>query len=330
MAIDTNRPVRWGILGTGNIAQLFGTALHSLDDAEIAAVGSRTRASAEQFGDRFGIPRRYGSYAALAEDPDVDVVYIATPHALHMENTILCLNSGKAVLCEKPFAINRAQAAEMIRVARERNRFLMEAMWTRFIPTVRQAMDWIGAGEIGDVRMVQASFGFRDDTPALFDPALGGGSLLDVGVYPVTLAHLAFGGQPSRIETMARLGRNGVDEQAAVLLGYTNGGIAVLSSAIQTQTPTDAYILGTNGMIRLHDTFWNATQVSLLRPDETPQIISLPHDCNGYEYEAREAQACLRAGRLESTIMPYRITLEIMETLDAIRAKWGLKYPMEQ
>lgn len=327
--MDTNRPVRWGILGTGNIAQQFATALHSLDDAEIAAVGSRTRASAEQFGDRFGVPRRHGSYAALAEDPDVDVVYIATPHALHMENTILCLNAGKAVLCEKPFAINRAQAVEMIRVARERNRFLMEAMWTRFIPAVRQAADWIAAGAIGKVQMVQASFGFRDDAASLFNPALGGGSLLDVGVYPITVAHLAFGRQPARIETMATLGRGSVDEQAAVLLGYDNGGIAVLSSAIQTQTPTDAYILGTQGMIRLPDTFWNATQVSLLRPDEPAQTISLPHDCNGYEYEAREVHACLRAGYLESEIMPHRVTIEIMETLDAIRARWGLRYPME-
>jgi len=329
VAIDTNRPVRWGILGTGNIAQQFATALHSLDDAEIAGVGSRTRASAEQFGDRFGVPRRHGSYVSLAEDPDVDIVYIATPHALHMENTILCLNAGKAVICEKPFAINRAQAAEMIRVARAQKRFLMEAMWTRFIPAVRQAVDWIAAGEIGEVRMVQASFGFRDDAASLFDPALGGGSLLDVGVYPITLAHLAFGRQPARIETMATLGRGGVDEQAAVLLGYDNGGIAVLSSAIQTQTPTDAYILGTNGIIRLHDTFWNATQVSLQCPDEPPLIVSRSHDCNGYEWEAREVHACLRTGRLESEIMPHRATLDVMETLDAIRAKWGLRYPME-
>lgn len=329
MTNSKSRPIRWGILGTGNIAKQFATALQSLNDAEIAAVGSRTQASAEQFGARFGVPRRYASYAALVADPDVDVVYVATPHALHMDNTILCLNAGKAVLCEKPFAINRAQAAEMIGVARARKRFLMEAMWTRFVPAVRQAADWIAGGAIGEVHMVQASFGFRDDAPTLFDPALGGGSLLDVGVYPVTLAHLAFGRQPARIETMATLGKNGVDEQAAVLLGYEQGGIAVLSSAIQTQTPTDAYVLGTQGMIRLHETFWNATQVSLLRPDDPSQTISLPHDCNGYEYEALEVHACLRAGRLESEVMPHRTTLDIMETLDAIRAKWGLQYPME-
>lgn len=326
----TSKIIRWGILGTGNIAQQFATALQSLDDAQIAAVGSRTQASANSFGERFAVPRRHASYEALAADPDVDIVYIATPHALHMDNTIVCLNAGKAVLCEKPFAINRAQAEAAIRVAREKKCFLMEAMWTRFIPAVRQATDWIAAGAIGEVRMVQASFGFRDDSPSLFDPTLGGGSLLDVGIYPITIAHLAFGRPPARIETMATLGRNGVDEQAAVLLGYDGGEMAVLSSAIRTQTPTDAYILGTEGMISLHDTFWNATRVSLQRPDEPAQTKSFAHACNGYEYEAQEAHACLRAGQLESNTMPHRVTLEIMETLDAIRAKWGLRYPMER
>ncbi len=326
----TNRRVRWGILGTGSIANQFATALKSLDDAQIVAVGSRTQSSADAFAERFAVPHRHASYAALAADPDVDIVYIATPHALHMDNTLLCLNAGKAVLCEKPFAINRAQADAMIRVAREKKCFLMEAMWTRFIPAVRQAMEWIADGAIGDVRMVQASFGFRDDSPSLFNPALGGGSLLDVGIYPITIVHLAFGRKPTRIETMATLGRNGVDEQAAVLFGYDRGEIAVLSSAIQTQTPTDAYVLGTEGMITLHDTFWNATRVSLQRPDEPAQTKSFPHACNGYEYEAQEAQTCLRAGKLESDAMSHRVTLEIMETLDAIRAKWGLRYPMEQ
>lgn len=301
-----------------------------MKDAEISAAGSRTQSGANAFGGRFGARRRHGSYAALAADPGVEIVYVATPHALHMENTLLCLNAGKAVLCEKPFAINRAQAAEMIRVAREKKVFLMEAMWTRFIPAVRQAMGWISAGAIGEVRMVQASFGFRDDSPTLFDPTLGGGSLLDVGVYPITLAHLAFGRAPTRIETLATLGRNGVDEQAGILLGYDRGEIAMLSSAIQTKTPTDGYILGTAGMIRLHDTFWNATRVSLQRPDDVTRTLSFPHECNGYEYEAREAQTHLRAGKLESEIMPHRVTLEIMATLDAIRTQWGLRYPMER
>ncbi len=323
------RPIRWGILGTGHIARLFARALRSMDDADVAAVGSRTRAAADAFAEEFGVRNRHASYRALAFDPDVDIVYVATPHALHKDNSILCLDAGKAVLCEKPFTINRAQAEEVIRVAAKHRLFLMEAMWTRFIPAVRQATAWIREGAIGEVRMVQASFGFRDDEDKLFNPALGGGSLLDVGIYPITLAHLAFGKSPARIESMAFLGRGGVDEQAGILLGYEGGGIAVLGSAIQTQTPHDACIMGTAGMIRLHDTFWNATKVSLLPAEGAPTTLSFPHACNGYEYEAREAQACLRAGRLESQTMPHRVTLEVMDTLDAIRRQWGLRYPME-
>jgi predicted dehydrogenase len=323
------QPVRWGILGTGYIARLFAKALRSLDDADLVAVGSRTRASADVFAKDFGIRHRHASYAALAADSEVEIVYVATPHALHKENSILCLDAGKAVLCEKPFTINRAQADEVIRVAAKNKRFLMEAMWTRFIPAVRQATAWIREGAIGDVRMVQASFGFRDHEEKLFDPALGGGSLLDVGIYPITLAHLGFGGPPAQIRSLPTLGKNGVDEQAGILLGHKNGGLAVLASAIQTQTPHDAFIMGTEGMIRLHDTFWNATEVSLIPAEGNPRTLSFPFHCNGYEYEAREAQACLRAGRLESETMPHRTTLEVMDTLDAIRRQWGLRYPME-
>ncbi len=326
---DTTRPIRWGILGTGYIARLFAQALRSVKDADLVAVGSRTQAAADAFAKDFGIRKRHASYAALAADPDVDIVYIATPHALHKDNSILCLNAGKAVLCEKPFCINRAQAEEVIHVATQNKRFLMEAMWTRFIPAVQQATTWIREGAIGEVRMVQASFGFRDHEDKLFDPALGGGSLLDVGIYPITLAHLAFGKSPARIESMAWRGRGGVDEQAGMLLGYEGGGIAVLASAIQTQTPHEAFIMGTEGMIRLHDTFWNATQVSLVPAEGAPTTLNFPHACNGYEYEAQEAHACLRAGRLESETMPHRVTLEILDSLDSIRAQWGLSYPME-
>ncbi len=323
------RPIRWGIIGTGYIARLFAQALQSMDDADLIAVGSRTQASADAFAKEFNVRHCHASYAALAADAEVDIVYIATPHALHKDNSILCLDAGKAVLCEKPFTINRAQSEEVIRVAAKNKRFLMEAMWTRFIPAVQQAIAWIREGAIGDVRMVQASFGFRDHEEKLFNPALGGGSLLDVGIYPITLAHLAFGGPPTRIQSLPTLGKNGVDEQAGILLGHKNGGLAILASAIQTQTPHEAVIMGTEGMIRLHDTFWNATNVSLIPVEGKTQTKSFPFYCNGYEYEAREAQACLRAGWMESEIMPHRITLEIMDTLDAIRAQWGLRYPME-
>jgi predicted dehydrogenase len=321
--------IRWGILGTGNIARTFAEALKSLPDAALLAVGSRTQAAADAFADRFDIPRRHASYGALAKDPEVDVIYVATPHALHKDNTILALRSGKAVLCEKPFTINARESEEVFTVAVAERRFVMEAMWTRFIPAVKQARQWIDDGAIGEVRMVQAAFGYRDDAPLLFDPALGGGSLLDVGIYPITLAHWAFGGPPERIASLAHLGRNGVDEQGAYVLGYPGGGLAVLSAAVQTKTPYDGYILGTDGMITLHAPFWCPSAATLSVEGKDDLRVELPLACNGYEYEAVEVMECIRAGRTESEVMPRRITIEAMQIMDDIRKQWGLRYPME-
>jgi predicted dehydrogenase len=323
------KPIRWGILGTGDIANQLARALNSLDDSRLVAVGSRNQDTADAFAETFRVERAHPTYAALAADPDVDVIYIATPHAMHMDNSILCLEAGKPVLCEKPFAINTAQAERVIAVARKQQRFIMEAMWTRFMPTMHQALQWIAEGAVGEVRMVQAAFGFQADSPKLFDPTLGGGSLLDVGIYPVTLAHLAFGGTPANIRTLAHLGRNGVDELAAIIFQYPNGGLATLSSAITCDTPFDAHIMGSEGTIRLYDEFWDATKVSLQRGDEDPEALLFPHPCNGYEYEVLEVNRCLRAGLLESDVMPHATTLEIMKLLDTIRAEWGLRYPME-
>ena len=324
-----SEPIRWGIIGTGHIANTFATAIAALDDAVIQAVGSRTEASANAFADKYGIANRHGSYEALANDPEIDAVYIATLNSLHHDNSILCLEAGKAVLCEKPFCINRAQSEEVIAVAKREKKFIMEAMWTRFIPALQQAMDWIDEGRIGEVRMVQANFGFRCDDAPLFDPELGGGALLDVGIYPITLAHMAFRKLPTEVRSLAYLGRNGVDEQSTYLLGFEGGGQALLGSAIQTNTPYDGYIMGTEGMITIHDSFWNATKVSLTKDEKVVECKELPHICNGYEYEAMEVHRCLHEGKLESDIMPHETSLELMGLLDSIRADWGLKYPME-
>ncbi len=211
----------------------------SLSDAKLVAVGSRTAESAQRFAERFQVPHAHSSYEALANDPNVDIVYISTPHALHYDNTMLCLQAGKAVLCEKPFAINAREASEMIATARERKLFLMEAIWTRFLPSMVRLRELLADNAIGDVRMLQADFGFRtnvDLQSRLFDPALGGGGLLDVGVYCVSLASQLFG-TPDRIIGLAEIGTTGVDEQGAMLLGYPGGQLAVLSTAIRTTTP---------------------------------------------------------------------------------------------
>lgn len=323
--------VRWGILGTGSIARKFAAGLAALEDAELAAVGSRSQRSADKFGREFHIARRHGSYEALAADAGVDAVYVATPHVCHKENTLLCLNGGLAVLCEKPLALNAAEAGAMIACARERNVFLMEAMWTHFFPAMAKVRELIAKREIGDVRMVTADFCFRSGWKPegrLLNPALGGGGLLDVGVYTVAFAHMVFGGPPPRISSMAHIGETGVDEQAAAILGYENGGLAVLKCAVRTSTPHGAMVYGTDGWIEIPPLFWQPDRIVLCR-DGKKKELAFERLGNGYSFEAAEVNRCLRKGRTESEIMPLAKSLSIMRTLDRIREQWGLRYPGE-
>lgn len=326
------KTIRWGILGTGSIARQFARGLCAADGAELRAVGSRTSAAADAFGKEFGVSRAHATYEALASDPEVDVVYIATPHPMHKENTILCLNAGKAVLCEKPFAVNARDAREMVQTARDRKQFLMEAMWTRFIPVVAKAREWVRQGRIGDVRMIQADFGFRagwDETSRLLDPAYAGGALLDVGIYPIALAYFFLGEAPVRVISTATLGSTGVDEQNAMVFAYASGALALLSSAVRTNTQQEAFILGTEGSVKLHAPFWKAAKATLTIDGKDEETCEIPHKGNGYEYEAEEVMQCMREGRQESSVIPLDETIAMMETMDAIRAQWGLKYPFE-
>jgi len=323
--------VRWGILGLGSIARSFATGLRALPEAELLAVGSRTAEKAAAFGDEFGAPHRHGSYADLANDPDVDAIYIATPHSFHKENSLLCLEAGKAVLCEKPFTINAREAEEVIRTARDRQVFLMEAMWSRFLPVMVKVRQWLADGAIGEVRMLHASFAFRagwDPEGRLLNPELGGGGLLDIGVYTVSLAFMVFGGAPARITTQAHLGDTGVDEQAAITFGYDQGELAQLTCGIRINVPDHARIFGTEGWIEVPH-FWHATQATLFAGEGDPETIEIPEQGNGYEYEAAEVAQCLEDGKLESDVMPLDETLAIMRTMDQVREQWGLKYPME-
>jgi len=323
--------IRWGILGTGNIAASFAHGLAALDDAELIAVGSRTAESAAAFAERFAIPHRHGSYDALASDPDVDAIYVATPHPLHHANALLCLRAGKAVLCEKPFTLNAGQAEQVIEEARRRKLFLMEAMWTRFLPHMTHIRDLIANGAIGEVRMVKADFCFRtafDPAHRLFDPALGGGALLDVGVYPVALASMVFGA-PAQISSVADIGATGVDEQVGIVCRYAGGQLAILSAATRTDTPPEAIVAGTDGCIRVHHSWWAPTSFTLERADQPPETIAPPTVGNGYNYEAAEVMRCIRAGAMESPVMPLDETLSIMRMLDTIRAQIGVRYPGE-
>lgn len=323
--------IRWGILGTGRIAGVFATGLTALEDAELVAVGSRSQQSADAFADKFDIPRRHASYEALAADPEIDAIYIATPHNLHAENSILCMQQGKAVLCEKPFTVNARETEKVIAVARQEKRFLMEAMWSRFLPALIYARDLVLDGAIGELRMIQADFGYRagfDPEKRTFNPALAGGGLLDVGIYPISLAHWLLG-EPAKIAGLAEVGTTGVDEQAAWVFLYPGGEMAVMSSAVRTTTQHEAILYGTEGWIRLPAQFWNAKKLILHRNGKEDETFEPPRVGNGYNYEAAEVANCLRAGKLESDVLPLAETLAMMRTMDELRRQWGVKYPME-
>ncbi|MBX2998537.1 MAG: Gfo/Idh/MocA family oxidoreductase [Caldilineaceae bacterium] len=325
------QPIHWGIIGTGNIASQFARGLAVLDDAQLVAVGSRSVESANRFGDLFDVPHRHSSYESLAHDPDVDIVYVATPHVYHADNSLLCMGAGKAVLCEKPFTVNGAQAQTVIDYARQHGIFLMEAVWTRFLPHMEQVIGLVQDGAIGQIKMVQANFGFRtevDPSSRVFDPALGGGSLLDVGIYPIYLAHLLLGA-PDEIRTLAHLGETGVDEQAAVLFGYQGGPVAVLSSAIRAALPDTVVIAGDAGQILIHERWWAPSSFTLQRDGHDAETFNPPLEGNGYNYEAAEAAYCLRAGGAESAKLPLDTTLAVMRAMDEIRTVWGLRYPVE-
>jgi len=322
--------VNWGILATGRIAHKFAEGLNSVPGARLLAVASRQQATAEEFARQHTVPRAYGGYAALVNDPEVQVVYVASPHSGHHADTLMSLAAGKAVLCEKPMAINAAQVAEMIAMARARKLFLMEAMWTRYFTAMAKLREWIEAGVLGEPRLLTADFAYRSspaDKPRLFDPALGGGALLDVGVYPVALASWIFG-SPTHMVSRA-LVRNGVDELCAMTFSYEGGRFAQLSAGIVAETQQEAVISGTEGRVRIHKPWWQPNVLTLSRPGRPDEVVEFTRDGNGYHYEAVEVMRCLREGRLESPRMPLNESLSIAQTMDALRAQWGLRYPME-
>jgi predicted dehydrogenase len=326
------KKIRWGILGTGNIASSFASDLLLLDGAELVAVGSRTRKSADEFGDKFKIPRRHASYAALAQDENIDVIYISTPHPLHCENTLLCLNNGKHVLCEKPFAMHAHEAQLMINTARAKKLFLMEAMWTRFIPLVVKLRAMLVQNIIGEVRMLQADFCFNapfNPHGRLFNAELGGGALLDIGVYPINLASMIFGA-PERMTGMAHIGKSHVDEQNTILMGYNDGRMATLYSSNRVDSPIEAVIMGSQGTIRLHRFMHRPERMTITASGKPEEIMHIPVEGNGYGYEAEEVMSCIRNGQTESPIMSLDESLVIIKTMDALRQQWGLRYPADK
>jgi predicted dehydrogenase len=339
---DTFTPLRWGILGAGAIAKRFCADVRPLADHQLAAVGSRDQAKADAFAAEFGVARAHDSYEALVNDPDVDVVYVATPHNFHKEHALLALRAGKPVLCEKPFTINLAEAKDVVDEARSRGVFLMEGMWSRCFPVMAKAREAANSGAIGSPRFLEADFGFRGGTldpekgrlsgvnpnGRLYDPNLGGGALMDVGVYPVSLAEMFFG-KPDRVAALAVLGETGVDENTGMLLAFPGGQVASLHTSLQASTVQKATLLGTDGRIEVHAPWWKPTKLTIYRNGKDPEVFEQSFEGGGFQFEAAHVAECLRVGKTESDIIPLSDTLAVMETLDALRAQIGLKYPME-
>ena len=321
--------VRWGLLGTGRIARDFATALRATPGASIAAVASREHATAAAFAAEFDIPLALGGYGSLAACPDVDLVYIGTPHALHADNALAMLAGGKGVLCEKPFALNRAQAETVVTAARSRNLFLMEAMWTRYMPAMAEVRRILASGVLGQVSQASADFGFvaaGGPEARLFNPALGGGALLDVGIYPLSITAFLLG-DVQDVRAQAELGPTGVDLQTVFTLRHAGGALSTCSCSLKARTPGLLTLSGTNGQLRLDAPFHRPPTITLLLADAPPRVIATPYLGNGYVHEAIEAQRCWQAGLIESPAMTHGQTLHLMGVLDEIRAQTGVRYP---
>ncbi|GAA4246983.1 Gfo/Idh/MocA family protein [Dactylosporangium darangshiense] len=319
--------IRWGILSTGSIAATFAEDLRLLPDAELAAVGSRSTESAERFAREHGAARAHGSWQALVEDPGVDAIYVATPHSAHYEATMLALRAGKAVLCEKPFTLAVAETEEMIETARAGGVFLMEAMWMRCIPAIRKMVELVRDGAIGEPVSVHADFGMHGpfpETSRLRDRRLGGGALYDVGIYPVTFAHL-FLGTPATVQAWARMSDGGVDENTGMLFGYDGGAVAALTCSLFGDTPRRGAVTGTLGRIEVERDFFHPASFTLWR-DGAAEVFELPYEGRGYQFEAAEVHSCLRSGLLESPLVPLSETLGILRVLDDISGIIGLDY----
>lgn len=323
--------VRWGILATGGIAASFTADLLDMPDAQVMAVGSRSPEAAKRFAERFGIPRSYASRAELAADDELDVIYVATPHADHRAAAGLCLEAGRAVLCEKAFTLNAREANELIGLARTHDRFLMEAMWTYCDPVVRRMTGLVHDGAIGEIRAVHADFGLQgpfDPAHRLRDPAQGGGALLDLGVYPVSFAQLLLG-EPSAVRAHAELSPAGVDVNTGLLLGWDSGAVALLSCSLTADTPRTASVTGTAGRIEFPRGFFHPDHFVLHRPGRAPEEFTAADGLRSYQREAAEVMRCLRAGERESPLVPLSGTLAVMRTLDTARSAIGVRYPGE-
>jgi predicted dehydrogenase len=331
LIMGIQRKMNWGIIGLGKIARKFAADLQIVPDARLHAVASTSRERSTAFAQQFNVPHAFDSYQALLECPDLDVVYIATPHTLHCENTLMCLERKIPVLCEKPAGMNPQEVHKMVTTATLNHTFLMEAMWTQFIPAFKKSMSLLASGVIGKPLSIKADFGFAapyNVDGRAFNKDLGGGSLLDIGIYPVFLALEIFG-QPIDIQAFAQFSPTAVDTTCAILFKHEKGALSMLHSTFTSLTNTEAYIYGEQGTIHIHPRFHHPEKISLHVQGKPVKEFSMPYQGNGYQFEIEEVNRCLRKKLLESPLMPLEKSVRLAETLYKIREKIGLVYPKQ-
>jgi predicted dehydrogenase len=321
--------IRWGIASTGFIAHAMAEALATIDGAEVVAVGSRTQAAADDFARTHAVARAHGTYEALWADDGVDVVYVASPHSEHHHMTISALEAGRHVLCEKAFALTAWQAAEMIEAARRTRRFLMEAMWSWFMPAWHELRERIAGGAIGEIVSIDANFCIivDDEDSRTRRPELGGGALLDLGIYPLAIGRFLLG-EAVDVKALGRLGRQGVDELAGGVLLHESGAITTFTTSLEGASDLTARIVGTTGNITVAKPFWFPSEFTIVRNDGAePEVVVAPN--RGLAHEAEHVMQCIRAGIAESEIQTWSATMANMELMDEIRRQLGVVYPVE-
>ena len=320
----------WGILGPGGIARAFAKDLTFLEGHTIGAVGSRSLANAQVFANDFG-GTAYGSYEELVNDSTIDAIYVATPHPAHHDNVILALNAGKPVLCEKPFAVNAAEAQAMVDAASHNKVALMEAMWARFLPHYAKVREIIASGVLGPILSIHADHGQRladQNIPRLVDPHLAGGALLDLGIYPISFAHMILG-NPLSISSSAVMTDKGVDAQTSMIFTYENGAHSVLTTTMIEQTPCRAVVAGLHGWLEIDRTFYNPASMRVILNDGSVTQYPSTYTGHGLREQAESFKRLVQSGKLESEILSWQDTIDIMKTMDAVREQIGLKYPFE-
>ena len=322
----TNKNIRWGIIGLGKIANKFATDLASIKNVELVAVASRNIQNANNFAEKHNAKKAYSSYEELAKDSNVDAVYIATPHSFHKEHAILCLRNKKAVLCEKPFAMNLSEVTEMIEAAKENNVLLMEALWSFFLPHFTYVLDLVKSEKFGKLKSLEADFGFHtpyNTDSRLFKKELGGGSLLDIGIYPI-FAALATLGEPDAIDASATFFENGADASCDMVFQYKNAK-ATLKSTLLEETPSIAILKFEKAIVKLNRQFHQSSSITIIQ-NNIEEIINFDFKTIGYNYETEHFNNLLRAGEKESNMMTFEFSKNLIKTLDKVRGIIGLTY----